>query len=148
MSCLFKILMVFFNQCWLSWERLPFEAFFSCLCDGLLGATYANLLVTTQWPLKRAAHLTPLVWVCVVWRPESTMELSVLWKFHNTETALTSVLIDWGILIKKQFAILLRCFDTIDHNTLLSRLQSQLGVVMWLFRGLDHTFLRERSLFE
>ena len=58
---------------------LPFEVFFSCLCDGLLGVTYANMLVTTQWPLKRAAHLTLLVWVCVVWRPESLMELSALW---------------------------------------------------------------------
>ena len=23
--------------------------------------------MTTQWPLKRAAHLTSLVWVCVLW---------------------------------------------------------------------------------
>ena len=27
------------------------------------------MLVTTQWPLKRGAHLTSLVWVCVLWRP-------------------------------------------------------------------------------
>ena len=58
--------------------RLPFEVFFSCLCDALLGVTYANMLVTTQWPLRRATHLTSLVWVCVVWRPESLMELSAL----------------------------------------------------------------------
>ena len=104
------------DQCWLSWERLPFEVFFSCLCDGLLGATYANLLVPTQWPLKGAAHLTPLVWVCVVWRPESTMKLSVLWKFHNTETALTSVLINWGISMKSSlpfcYAVLIRSIIT------------------------------------
>ena len=35
--------------------------------------------MTTQWPLKRAAHFTSLVWVCVVWRSESLMELSALW---------------------------------------------------------------------
>ena len=59
-------------------ERLPFEVFYCCLCNGHLGVTYANMLVTTQWPLKRAAHLTSLVWVCVVCRPESLMELSAL----------------------------------------------------------------------
>ena len=32
----------------LTCERLPFEVFFSCLLDGLLGVTYANMLVTTQ----------------------------------------------------------------------------------------------------
>ena len=72
------------DPCWLSCERLPYEVFFSCLCDGLLGATYANILVTTQWPLKRAAHLTSFVWVCVVWRPISFMELSALclvWRY-------------------------------------------------------------------
>ena len=57
--------------------------FFSCLCDGLLGVTYANMLVTTQWPLKRAAHLTSLVWVCVVWLPEILMEISALWSKVN-----------------------------------------------------------------
>ena len=66
------------HKYWLSCECLPFEAFFSYLCEGLLGITYANMPVTTQWPLKRAAHLPSLVWVCVVWRPESLMELSVL----------------------------------------------------------------------
>ena len=71
-SCWFKIWMGFV-------VRLPFGVFFSCMCDGLLGVTYANMLVTTQWPLKRAAHLTSLVWVCVIWRPESLMELSALW---------------------------------------------------------------------
>ena len=34
------------------------EVFFSCLCDALLGVTYANMLVTTQGLLKRSAHLT------------------------------------------------------------------------------------------
>ena len=57
------------DQCWLSCERLPFKVFFSCLCDGLLGIAYANMLVTTQWPLKRAAHLASLVWVFVLWLP-------------------------------------------------------------------------------
>ena len=57
------------DQYWLSCERLPFEVFFSCLCEGLQGIAYANMLVTTQWPLKRAVHLTSLVWVCVLWLP-------------------------------------------------------------------------------
>ena len=57
------------DQYWLSCERLPLEVFFSCLCEGLPGIAYANMLVTTQWPLKRAAHLTSLVWVCVLWLP-------------------------------------------------------------------------------
>ena len=62
----------------------PFQVFFSCLCDCLLGVTYANMLVTTQWPLERAAHLTSLVWVCVLWRPGSLTELSALW-LHDDE---------------------------------------------------------------
>ena len=67
-------------QYWLSssCERLPFEVFFSCLCDGPLGIAYANMLATTQWPLERAA-LTSLVCVCVLWLPESLMDLSALW---------------------------------------------------------------------
>ena len=69
------------DQNWLSCERLPFEVFFSCLCDGHLGIAYANMLATTQWPLERAAHLTSLVWVCVLWLPESLMDLSALWKY-------------------------------------------------------------------
>ena len=32
-------------------------------------------------PPKRAAHPTSLVWVCVLWLPESLMGLSVLWVF-------------------------------------------------------------------
>ena len=39
------------------------------------------MLVTTQWPLERAAHLTSLVWVCVLWLPESLTDLSALWIF-------------------------------------------------------------------
>ena len=64
-----------YNQYWLSWECLSFGVFFSCLCDVFLGVTYANMLMTTQWPLKHAAQLTSLVWVCVVWRSESLLEL-------------------------------------------------------------------------
>ena len=36
------------------------------------------MLATTQWPLERAAHLTSLVWVCVLWLPESLMDISAL----------------------------------------------------------------------
>ena len=71
------------DQYWLSCEGLPFEVFFSCLYDGLLGIAYANMLVTTKWPLKRAAHLASLVRVCVVWLPESLMELSALWFYYE-----------------------------------------------------------------
>ena len=55
---------------------------FSCLCDGRLGIAYANMLVTTQWLLKRAAHLTSLVWVCVLWRP---------WKLNGAICAMHEV---------------------------------------------------------
>ena len=67
------------NSCWFKiWMGFVGPIFISCLCDVLLGVTYANMLVTTQWPLKRAAHLTSLAGVCVVWRSERLMELSSL----------------------------------------------------------------------
>ena len=69
------------DQYWLSCQFLPFEVFFSCLCDFLLRVTYINMLVTTQWPLKRAAHLTSLVWVYVLRRSESLMEPFALWTY-------------------------------------------------------------------
>ena len=53
-------------------------SFKNCDVGWEFGVTYATMLVTTQWPLKRADHLTSLFWVCVVWRPESLMELSAL----------------------------------------------------------------------
>ena len=67
------------DKYWLNCERLPFEVYFSCPFDVLLGVTYANMLVATQWPLKRAPHLTFLAWVCVIWMSESSLELSALW---------------------------------------------------------------------
>ena len=66
------------DQYWLSCERLLFEVFFSCLCEGLPGIAYANMLVTTQWPLKRAAtspHLSGFVFYGCL---ESLTELSAL----------------------------------------------------------------------
>ena len=66
------------DQYWLSCEHLPFEVFFSCLCEGLPGIAYANMLVTTQWPLKRAAtspHLSGFVFYGCL---ESLAELSAL----------------------------------------------------------------------
>ena len=39
------------------------------------------MLVTTQWPLKRAVHLTSLVWVCVLWLP---------WKLNRVICAMIS----------------------------------------------------------
>ena len=42
---------------WLSWELLPFEVFFSCLCDVLLlRVTYVNMLATTE--ACTSPHLT------------------------------------------------------------------------------------------
>ena len=75
------------DQYWLSCERLPFEVFFSCLCEGLPEIAYANMLVTTQWPLKRAAtspHLSGFVFYGCL---ESLTELSALWFF----SALTKI---------------------------------------------------------
>ena len=81
---------------WLSCERLPFEVFFSCLCDGPLGIVCANMLANTQRPLERAAHLTSLVWVCVLWLPESLMDLSALWLIrHNYVPGLSSITKQW-----------------------------------------------------
>ena len=77
-SCWFKIWMRFVGPI-LSCERLAFEVFLSCLFDGPLWIAYANMLATTQWPLERAVHLTSLVRVCVLWLPESLMDLSALW---------------------------------------------------------------------
>ena len=71
------------DQYWLSCERLAFEVFLSCLFDGPLGIAYANMLATTQWPLERAANLTSVVWVCVLWLPESLMGLSALWELSS-----------------------------------------------------------------
>ena len=85
------------DQYWLSCERLPFEVFFSCLCEGLPGIAYANMLVTTQWPLKRAAHLTSLVWVCVLWLP---------WKLNGAICAMCTVpVIDWLNKTKNYIAL-------------------------------------------
>ena len=46
------------------------------------------MLVTTQWPLKRAAHLTSLVWVCVLWRP---------WKLNGAVCAMAKYL--WTLML-------------------------------------------------
>ena len=82
--------------------------------DMLPGVTYANMLVATQWPLKRAPHLTSLVWVCVLWRYKSSLELVVLWLlsylFHvKGSTGLTSGVIVAIIMgIHYNFAMLRR----------------------------------------
>ena len=69
-SCWFKIWMGFVGPILIKlWTSSTFEGFFSCLCEGLPGISYANMLVTLQWPLKRAVHLTSLVWFCVLWLP-------------------------------------------------------------------------------
>ena len=55
----------------------------------LPGIAYANMLVTTQWPLKRAAHLTSLVWVCVLWLP---------WKLNGAICAMLFMFDNWFII--------------------------------------------------
>ena len=84
-SCWFTVWMEFVGPI-LSCERLPLQVFFSCLCEGLPGIAYANMLVTTQWPLKRAAHLTSLVWVCVLWLP---------WKLNGATCAMKVILLPY-----------------------------------------------------
>ena len=57
------------------WRQEPLLGW---LCDRLLGNAYVNMLVTTQWPLKRAAtspHLSGFVFYGCL---ESLMELSAL----------------------------------------------------------------------
>ena len=80
-SCWFKIWMRFVGPILIKLWTSCIEVFLSCLFDGPLGIAYANMLATTQWPLECAVHLTSLVWVCVLWLPESLMDLSALCKF-------------------------------------------------------------------
>ena len=42
--------------------KVSFEMFFSCSVDDLLRVTYANILVATHSPLKRAPHLHGSLW--------------------------------------------------------------------------------------
>ena len=58
-SCWFKIWMGFVGPILIKLWTSSIWGFFSCLCDGLLGVTYTTMLVTTQWPLKCAANLSP-----------------------------------------------------------------------------------------
>ena len=81
MSCWFKIWMGFVGPILIKLWTSSIWGFFSCLCEGLPGIAYANMLVTTQWPLKRTAHLTSLVWVCVLWLP---------WKLNGAICAMHS----------------------------------------------------------
>ena len=60
-SCWFKI--------WMGFVGPILIKLWTSFIWGLQGIAYANMLVTTQWPLKRAGHLTSLVWVCVLWLP-------------------------------------------------------------------------------
>ena len=83
-SCWFKIWMGFVGPILIKlWTSSIWGFFFSCLCEGLPGIAYANMLVTTQWPLKRPVHLTSLVWVCVLWMP---------WKLNGAICAMTATI--------------------------------------------------------
>ena len=77
-SCWIKIWMGFVGQILIKLRTSSIWDFLLLPFDVLLGVTCANMLVTTQWPLKRASHLTSLVWVCAVWRPKSSFELAAL----------------------------------------------------------------------
>ena len=61
------------------------------------------MVVTTQWPLKRAAHLTSLVWVCVLWLP---------WKLNGAICAMGSnwqqpgTSLDNGLALNRRQAII------------------------------------------
>ena len=77
-SCWFKTWMGFVGPKVIKLWTSFIWGFLSCLCDGHLGIAYANMLATTKWPLECAAHLTLLVWVCVLWLPEYLMDLSAL----------------------------------------------------------------------
>ena len=64
-----------------------------------MGIAYANMLATTQWPLERAAHLTSLVWVCVLWLPESLMDLSALC-LSSLSHLVMEIICSWWLHIK------------------------------------------------
>ena len=51
------------------------------------------MLVTNQWPLKRAPHLTALVWVCVVWMCKRSFELVALCCFKRLMRLVFSLLL-------------------------------------------------------
>ena len=61
-KCRFKTWVRFVGQIVIMLENLSFEVFFSCSFYVLFVVTYANMLVDTQWPLKRAPHLQRPVW--------------------------------------------------------------------------------------
>ena len=77
-SCWFKIWMGFVWPMLIKLGTSSIWGFLNLPVWCPLGS-YVNMLVTTQWPLKRAAHLTSLVWFCLLWSAESLMELSALY---------------------------------------------------------------------
>ena len=96
MSCWFKIWMGFVGPILIKLWTSSIWGFFSCLCEGLQGIAYANMLVTTQWPLKRAAtspHLSGFVFYGCL---ESLTELSALW-YRNRGGAHRTIRIFHGI---------------------------------------------------
>ena len=102
------------DKYWLSWELLPFEVSFNCLCDVLLGVTYANMLVTIQWPLKHALLLTSLAWVCVVWRYGSSLELSALWEIVGVSIQISLNFVSSGPIHNR--SMLVQVLQTITWN--------------------------------
>ena len=60
--CTFKTWMEFVWQILIQLETYFIRGFHQLFFDVLLGVTYANMLVATQWPLKGAPDLPGSVW--------------------------------------------------------------------------------------
>ena len=57
-SCGFKTWMEFVRQIMIKLKTSSIRGFLQLPFDALLGVTYANMLVATQWPLKHTPHLS------------------------------------------------------------------------------------------
>ena len=75
----FKFERAFQDKYWLSWKRLSLEVFFGWPFDVLLGVTYTNMLVATQWTLKRAPQLNGSVWYGCLEAHWSYLRHTVFW---------------------------------------------------------------------
>ena len=60
--CRFKTWMGFLGQIFIKLKTSSIRGFLQLSFDTHLGVIYANMLVVTQWPLKRTPHLPGFVW--------------------------------------------------------------------------------------
>ena len=90
--CRFKLELGLKDKYQLSWKRLSFEVFMSCPLDVLLGLTFANIffitniLVATQWPLKRGTNLQGAVWYG---------SLEADWSYKNIVRHTAHTIVSW-----------------------------------------------------